>query len=191
MLLPTCYKQLNSTNEVNEPFTKCILWSVRRAQFEASFQTSVGSVLTCTRLKKTRTITIWNGPKQTNLYMMTKHYVIDHSAGHETLCTKAKQEKKKKILFKIWMNRLPNIYIDSKYLVKILCSMHDFNATYFPDSLLWRNSPFLLGRFVFPLLSTFSRKLFFYRSQNYALMYSWPFENLKKESWKVSWHGLL
>lgn len=112
MLLPTCYKQLNATNE---PFTKCVLWSVRRAQFEASFQTSVGSVLTCTKLKKTRRITIWNGPQQTNLYMMTKHCVIDHSAGHETLCTKA-SKKKKKILFKIWMNRLPNIYIDSKYL---------------------------------------------------------------------------
>jgi len=109
MLLPTCYKQLNSTNE---PSTKCVLCSVRRAQFEASL---VGSVLTFTRLKKTRKITIWNGPQQTNLYMMRKYCVIDHSAGHETLCTKAKQEKKT-ILFKIWMNRLPNIYIDSKYL---------------------------------------------------------------------------
>ena len=47
-----------------------------------------------------------------------------------------KTRKKKKILFKIWMNRLPNIYIDSKYLVKILCSMHDFTATSFPGSLL-------------------------------------------------------
>ena len=96
------------------------------------------------------------------------------------LYVRRQNKKKKKILFKIWMNRLPNIYIDSKYLVKILCSMHDFTATSFPDSLLWHNRPFLLGRFVFPLLSTFSRKLFFYRSQNYALMYSWPFENLKE-----------
>ena len=58
MLLPTRYKQLNSTNQ---PFAKCVLCSVRRAQFKASSQASVGAVLKCTRMKKIRKIAIRNG----------------------------------------------------------------------------------------------------------------------------------
>ena len=110
MLLPT-YRTLNSTNE---PFTKCILCSVRRAQFKASFQTSVSYVLRCMMLKKIRKITIWNGTPTSKL-IHEENMVWNRSFMDLKLLLRRRKNTDKKNI------SVPNIY---NHDIIDECSLH-------------------------------------------------------------------